>query len=72
MVENGYELATKDDLKLTKSKILEEVEHLVRDQQVLQAAVGQNRILIAETFRLIRRGIWFVIFVQITIALLQW
>lgn len=70
--EDGYELATKEDLNLIRSKLLNEMEHLVRDHETLQAAVDQNRILIVNTFRLVRRGVWFVILLQVIIALLQW
>lgn len=70
MSEDGYEFVTKDGLKLVKDKFLDEVDFFARENERLQSKVDQNRALLVDTFRLVRRGIWFVIFVQIVIALL--
>lgn len=65
MTDDGYEIATKDDLKSTKSDLQRDIDNVFED---LQNGIDLNKRLIVETHGLVKRGLWTIIALQILIA----
>jgi|TARA_R110002020_G_C16309499_1_gene773702 hypothetical protein len=66
MSEDGYEIATKDDLKSAKSDLQKDIDGMFEG---LQNGIDHNKRLIVETHGLVKRGLWTIIALQVLIAI---
>jgi len=70
-VDEDYECATRGDLKDTTEKLDIALDHIYIRLESLEASVRTNSKHTVKVFKLVRRGLWFVVFVQVLLYFLR-